>query len=460
MSTYNNYSSWSTERREDAEERRIRKENEAAKRREFELASQRRKEQLEEKKKFEVEQAALRRKKAEEEVINKFGWNARAPGSTYNHQYQSESQYNNSYYKQDASYGNQYDQYDNQYDNQPVYNNQNNYDDYTQPLHDSYSNTNDNYASEYSQDAYYQQEYNPTTRHNVQDVYQQEPTVYEEQNYEQNHYNDYYDNSNYSEPLYQQSNYQDDYYQDTQPTQQYEPQPTYDSYEPSQPVQLTKPTVMERNNNFETRAPVATMNRNTNFDSYSSAVEKRSFKLRPCGHKGRTQYFIARDMHTNATAMKIAFYLDEANSTIEVQDVLGEEIAVIKKMIMSLRPCFHVKQQGYMIGKCTERFKSKDSSKKYNYSRGDGDDLKMVGQFGSSWKVVKNHRAVSNITQDKDGFEVDIESNDPLDTNHIMMMVLIMIEERFMNGGNKTMTHSMVIKDQGAIGRARTREVY
>jgi len=455
MNTYNNYnSSWTSDTRENAEQRRIRKEAEAAKRRELEMASQRRKIALEEKQKYEMEQAAIRRKQAEEKVINKFGWNPNsrtAPGaSSYNQTYRPEPQYNsydnNGYYQQEnITYNTNTSSYQNHYDNyneQPVQNQTTTtyYDQYDTQA--SYQDTNYDYdynqsTSSASQVPTYQQEYvapAPVTvsRQVLSEPYQApQPTntMYRE------HYSTY-DNYEYEQPINaQEPAYEQNSYDDAYDQQSYDQQPVYEQPSASRGSFATQPV-------------------------YNSDMEVRSFKIRPCGHQGKTQYFIARDMHTNATAMKVAFYLDEANSTIEVQDSFGEELAVIKKIIMSLRPCFHVKQQGYMIGKCTERFKTNDI-KKYNYQRGDGDELKMVGVFGSSWKITKNHRVVANITQDKDGFNVEIETTDPLDTNHIVMMVLIMIEERFMNKGKNNMTHTMAMRqDQTMLSKPRGREVY
>jgi uncharacterized protein YxjI len=171
-------------------------------------------------------------------------------------------------------------------------------------------------------------------------------------------------------------------------------------------------------------------------------IERRRFKIRTKyvnrtpltihrGSEGLTQYFTCFDLDKNKLAAKVAMYFDDINSTIEMINDKGEELAVVKKIILALRPCFHVKQEGIMIGKSTQRFKLKQ--RKFNYIRQDtGEELKMIGNFGASWKVTKEHRVIANIkNHGPDTYDIDIETKDNYDILHILVSTFIMIEQRY-----------------------------
>jgi uncharacterized protein YxjI len=160
------------------------------------------------------------------------------------------------------------------------------------------------------------------------------------------------------------------------------------------------------------------------------------------GCKGLTQYYHCRDTDSKLLTTKVAIHLDEMNSTIEMLDRNGHELAVIKSILLSVRNSFHVKQQNIMIGKATQRFKL--AKRKFNYTRMDNrEELKLVGAFGASWKITKNHRAIATIKNlGPASYDIEIETHDNYDVLHVLALTFIMIQQRFCNKDDTKIVNS------------------
>lgn len=121
---------------------------------------------------------------------------------------------------------------------------------------------------------------------------------------------------------------------------------------------------------------------------------------------------------------------------IKIDDCNDQRVIEIKQKLLAIHPTFQVKCDGNKFGNCTQRFKV--NSKKFNYQREDNKEiLKMVGEYGYHFAIKKEEKIVAKVIDKKSQVDLEIDSED--DIVHIVIMCMIMLQQRFLGVMGKQM---------------------
>jgi uncharacterized protein YxjI len=260
---------------------------------------------------------------------------------------------------------------------------------------------------------------------------QPQPTRRPQQNYD--NYDDDYDDR---QQRRRDDDYDDQQYRQPQRAPQREsPQPKRqqnydydDEYEEPAPRNTRPKQPQQRNlvdedysdeDNYDRRAPS------------SGGMKGASRKLRfmHSGTHGSVRQVTVVDAQGDESDYLYRAYISLDPLKIKIEDKSNLPVIEIKQKLLALHPTFDVKNRGVKFGSCTQRFKV--NAKKFNYERADNKQvLKMVGEYGHHFAIKKNEKVVAKVLDKRSELDVEIESTG--DTEHIVCMCCIMLQQRFL----------------------------
>jgi uncharacterized protein YxjI len=147
-------------------------------------------------------------------------------------------------------------------------------------------------------------------------------------------------------------------------------------------------------------------------------LTRRSIPIRVLDNQGKMLYKV--EMNAEMTDIK-------------VMSPSNRQLCRITKEVITLRPSFSIMHKKQKIAKCSQRF-SLSKEKKFIYKMKYGATLKMTGYYNqSSWIVKNNLKIIGNVNViSAREYEVRV-TDQAIDRFHILIMCLIMMEQKFNN---------------------------